>query len=156
VSLLSKELYVGLGDEVINDFLQDMVVSSNENIEALSILAQQRTIDLFINGSFKQLKGQLKFQLFLEEFSTDLTSDNTMLFSIKPVGTLSKMALPSIKLFKNRLDPFFIFQKNTLSVNLFEIIRQKKPAFLSIIERYALKNLSIEPGMIMISLINTQ
>ncbi|MFP4460782.1 MAG: hypothetical protein ACLFQE_01130 [Thermotogota bacterium] len=149
---MSKELYVGIGDEVINDFLKDMVVSSNENMESLSILANQRTIDLFITGSFKQLKGTLKFQLLLEEFSQDLTSSETMIFTIKPMGTLSKMAFPSIRLFKERLAPFFIFKKNILTVNLYEIINQKKPELLSILNRYSLKNLSIEPGMIMINL----
>ncbi|MDN5360458.1 MAG: hypothetical protein PWQ84_1521 [Thermotogaceae bacterium] len=151
--MLSKELYVGLGDEVINDFLQDMVVSSNDNMDSLSILAKERTIDLFITGTFKQLNGKLTFQLFLEEFSPDLTSPETLIFSIKPIGTLSKMAFPSIKIFKDRLDPFFVFKKNILIVNLYEIITQKKPALLSILERYSLQNLSIEPGIIMINLI---
>ncbi|MEA1884831.1 MAG: hypothetical protein U9N62_09985 [Thermotogota bacterium] len=150
---MSKELYVGLGDEVINDFLKDMVVASNDNIESLSILAKQRTIDLFITGTFKQLKGKLTFQLFLEEFSQDLTSPETMIFSIKSIGALSKMAFPSIKIFKDRLHPFFIFKKNILIVNLFEIINQKKPALISILERYSLQNLTIEPGIIMINLI---
>jgi len=153
VILLSKELYVGLGDEVINDFLEDMVVSSNENIESLSILAKQRTIDLFITGNFKQLKGTLKFQLFLEEFSQDLKSPETMIFSVKPIGTLSKMAFPSIRLFKDRFEPFFVFKKNILTVNIYEIINQKKQELLSILNRYLLKNLGIEPGIIMINLI---
>jgi hypothetical protein len=63
------------------------------------------------------------------------------------------MAFPSIKIFKDRLDPFFVFKKNILIVNLYEIITQKKPALLSILERYSLQNLSIEPGIIMINLI---
>ena len=153
---MSKELYVGLGDEVINDFLEDMVVSSNENMEKLSIMANQRTIELMITGNFKQLKGTLKFHLFLEEFSEDLTSTETMIFSVKPIGALSKMAYPSIRIFKNRLEPFFVFQKNILTVNLYEIINQKKPELLSILSRYSLKSLGIEPGMVMINLIKKQ
>ncbi len=153
---MSKELYVGLGDEVINDFLEDMVVSSNENMEKLSIMANQRTIELMITGNFKQLKGTLKFHLFLEEFSKDLTSTEAMIISIKPIGALSKMAYPSIRIFKNRLEPFFVFQKNILTVNLYEIINQKKPELLSILSRYSLKSLGIEPGMIMINLIKKQ
>jgi len=153
---MSKELYIGIGDEVINDFLEDLVVSSNENMQALSILANQRTAELFITGNFKQLKGTLKFQLFLEEFSQDLTSPETMVFSVKPIGTLSKMAFPSIRLFKERLEPFFIFKKHILTVNLYEVINQKKPELLPILSRYSLKNLSIEPGMIMINLIKEQ
>ena len=150
---MSKELYIGIGDEVINDFIEDMVVASNENMEELSIATQERMIDLFLTGNFKKLKGTLKFQLFLEEFSQDLTTSETIIFSVKPIGTLSKMAFPSIRIFKDRLEPFFVFQKNTLVVNLYEMIKEKKPEFLSLLERYLLKNLSIESGMIMINLI---
>src|SRR6056297_308142 len=150
---MSKELYIGIGDEVINDFLEDMVVASNENMEELSVAAQQRTIDLFVTGNFKKLKGTLKFQLFLEEFSQDLRASETIIFTVKPIGALSKMAFPSIRIFKDRLEPYFIFQKNTLVVNLYEMIKEKKPEFLSLLDRYRLKNLSIEPGMIMINLI---
>jgi len=150
---LSKELYIGIGDEVINDFIEDMVVASNENMEELSVAAQQRTIDLFVTGNFKKLKGTLKFQLFLEEFSQDLRASETIIFTVKPIGALSKMAFPSIRIFKDRLEPYFIFQKNTLVVNLYEMIKEKKPEFLSLLDRYRLKNLSIEPGMIMINLI---
>src|SRR6056297_1215531 len=141
---MSKELYIGIGDEVINDFLEDFVVSSNENMQALSILANQRTAELFITGSFKQLKGTLKFQLFLEEFSQELTSSETIIFSVKPIGALSKMAFPSIRIFKDKLEPFFVFKNNMLIVNLYEIVNQKKPALISILRRYFLKNLSIE------------
>ena len=150
---MSKELYIGIGDEVINDFIEDMVVASNENMEELSVAAQQRTIDLFVTGNFKKLKGTLKFQLFLEEFSQDLRASETIIFTVKPIGALSKMAFPSIRIFKDRLEPYFIFQKNTLVVNLYEMIKEKKPEFLSLLDRYRLKNLSIEPGMIMINLI---
>ena len=150
---MSKELYIGIGDEVINDFIEDIIVAPNENMEELSVAAQERTIDLFLTGNFKKLKGTLKFQLFLEEFSQDLTASETIIFSVKPIGTLSKMAFPSIRIFKDRLEPFFVFQKNTLVVNLYEMIKEKKPEFLSLLERYLLKNLSIESGMIMINLI---
>lgn len=150
---LSKELYIGIGDEVINDFIKDAIISTNENMEELTVIAKQRALDLFVTGNFKKLKGTLKFQLFLEEFSQDLTSPETIVFTVKPIGTLSKMALPSIKIFKDRLEPFIVFKKSTLIVNLYEMIREKKPEFLSLLNRYLLKNLSIESGMIMINLI---
>jgi len=153
---MSKELYVGVGDEVINDFIHDSLVATNENMEAFSVKAHQRILELFITGSFKQLKGTVKFQLFLENFSQDLTSSNTIVFTVKPIGALSKMALPSIKIFKDRFEPFFIFQKDLLIVNLYALIKEKKPEFLSLLIRYQLKQLTIEPGMIMINLIKNQ
>ncbi len=150
---MSKELYIGIGDEVINDFIKDTIITTNDNMEELSVMAQQRTLDLFITGNFKKLKGTLKFQLYLEQFSQDLTSMETIVFTVKPIGTLSKMAFPSIRIFKERLEPFIVFKKTTLIVNLYEIIKEKKPEFLSLLNRYLLKNLNIEPGMIIINLI---
>lgn len=154
--LLSKELYIGVGDEVINDFIHDSLVATNENMEAFSVTAHQRTLELFITGSFKQLKGTVKFQMFLENFSQDLNSPETIVFTVKPIGTLSKMAFPSIKLFKDRFEPFFIFQKDILIVNLHALIKEKKPEFLSLLNRYQLKQLTIETGMIMVNLIKNQ
>jgi len=153
---LSKELYIGVGDEVINDFIHDSLVATNENMEAFSVTAHQRTLELFITGSFKQLKGTVKFQMFLENFSQDLNSPETIVFTVKPIGTLSKMAFPSIKLFKDRFEPFFIFQKDILIVNLHALIKEKKPEFLSLLNRYQLKQLTIETGMIMVNLIKNQ
>ncbi|HPF16216.1 MAG TPA: hypothetical protein PLN92_01390 [Thermotogota bacterium] len=153
---MSKELYIGVGDEVINDFIHDSLVATNENMEAFSVTAHQRTLELFITGSFKQLKGTVKFQMFLENFSQDLNSPETIVFTVKPIGTLSKMAFPSIKLFKDRFEPFFIFQKDILIVNLHALIKEKKPEFLSLLNRYQLKQLTIETGMIMVNLIKNQ
>jgi len=143
---------MGIGDEVINDFLADNLVASNDYIDFISIEAKSRTIDMNMGGNFKKIKGTLRFELFLEEFQNDLQAPGTLVFSVNPIGALSKMVLPSIKIFQDKLEPYVSFNKNILIVNIYEIIRDKKPEFLQLLKKYRLENLSIEPEMIMINL----
>jgi hypothetical protein len=145
-------MYVGIGYEIINDLLCNMLVEENEGLDKLEIVIEGKAVKLSISGNFKKLKGNLKFDLELEEYATYLTSDQTLVFSVTPVGALSKMAMTSVKMLQSKLEPFVVFKKNLLIVNVYEIVKNQKPELLSLLETFVMRSLSIETGMIMVNL----
>jgi hypothetical protein len=145
-------MYIGIGYEIINDFLTEAIVKQNDSIDSLETIIEGNMVKLLISGNFKKIKGNLKFDLLLEEYATHLNSDKTLVFSISPVGALSKMAMTSVKMLQSKLEPFVLFKKNLLIVNVFEIVKNQKPEMLSILENYLLRSLSIESGMVMANL----
>ncbi len=149
---MSKMMYIGIGYEIINDFLTEAIVKQNDSIDSLEIIIEGNMVKLLISGNFKKIKGNLKFDLLLEEYATHLNSDKTLVFSISPVGALSKMAMTSVKMLQSKLEPFVLFKKSLLIVNVFEIVKNQKPEMLSILENYLLRSLSIESGMVMANL----
>jgi len=145
---MSRDLFLGLGDEIINDFLKDLLVDKNEHVQRLEMIAEQNYIDLKLKGSYKSMKGKARYKLHLEEFSEDLTNPRTILFTVEPVGMFSKMALGSIKMFKKKLEPSVVVEKNLLTINLCSIIERWKPEFTYLIKDYSLGNFEIKPGII--------
>jgi len=149
---VSKMMYIGIGYEIINDFINEAIVRQNESVDSLDVLIENRTVKLSVSGNFKKIRGNLKFDLELEEYAENLTSTQTIVFSVTPVGALSKMAMTSVKMLQGKLEPFVLFKKNLLIVNVFEIVKAQKPEMLSWLENYRLRSLSIESGMIMANL----
>ena len=145
---MSRDLFIGLGDEIINEFLKERLIKSSEHLQMFTITAEQNQIELNVKGNYKSLKGKARYKLSIAEFSRNLENPRTVVFSVESVGVFSKMALASIKMFQKKLEPSVVIDKNILTVNLCSIIQRWKPEFQYLVEDYSLNNFEIKPGLI--------
>jgi len=149
---MSKSVYFGIGDEILSEFLENFFKANTENVEEFNIAFDTDMISLIVKGSYMAFKGTAEYDLILKDYTGRLDSDEHIEFQLIPKNTLSKMMKGAFGMFRGKLEPAVILEKDILKLSVREMVRKWKPEVYHSLDKFKLNQFKISPGNVLISL----
>jgi len=143
---MTDKIAITIGEKALSYWLRIMLAQKVEKIQDVEVSCELQGFQLVVRVGIPGFNAGVQAIFRLLQELRDEGGIHTLLFSVKPVGLFSSMALATFSKAFDRLKPGIVFADNTLRVSFRDLLAPNGPLQAPLLEGYSIESIDFLPS----------